>query len=130
MFSSGGRSAGGTQNIAMNHPDHPRTSHRGTCFEMHPTAHEQRADRVDPEGPDPAWVLLAGESYGVAWPPGVHRITGHVLLPPTASPLGPLSWIHAPQPDALRLSREIGILAAVRTALTDPSTASLIKVRN
>lgn len=67
-------------------------------------------------------VMLAGEPYGVMlpWPPGVHRITGTLLLPPTVTPRGPLTWVCPPQPDALRLCREIDILAALRTALIDP----------
>lgn len=68
-------------------------------------------------------VLLAGERYGVAlpWPPGVHRITGTVLLPPSVTSRGPLTWINPPGPDTLRLCREIDIATALR-ALREPPT--------
>jgi hypothetical protein len=68
------------------------------------------------------WVLLGGEPYPVAlgWPAGVHRISTRVLLPPTVTPHGPLRWVHPPRPDRLRLTREIDILAAIRTALAAP----------
>lgn len=70
-------------------------------------------------------VLLCGEPFGTAlgWPPDVHRITGTLLLPPTDTPRGPLSWVHPPEPDALQACREIDIAAAVR-ALRDPPPAS------
>jgi hypothetical protein len=75
------------------------------------------------EHPDAAEhrVLLAGERYGVAlpWPVGVHRITSGVLLPPTVSPRGPLTWMQPPEPDSLRRCREIDVLTALR-ALPDP----------
>lgn len=64
-------------------------------------------------------VLLAGEQFGVAlpWPSTVHRVTGSLLLPPTATPRGPVTWVQPPEPHALRLSREIDLLGALRTAL-------------
>jgi hypothetical protein len=66
-------------------------------------------------------VLLAGERYGVAlpWPAQVHRVTGVLLLPPTVTPRGPITWVRPPQPDSLRLCREIDLFAALRTALPD-----------
>ncbi|MGH3918244.1 MAG: hypothetical protein ACRDSG_04250 [Pseudonocardiaceae bacterium] len=71
-------------------------------------------------------VLLAGERYGVAlpWPLGVCRITGNVLLPPTLTARGPVTWVHPPRPDALRLSREIDLIAALRTAASNPSPSA------
>lgn len=74
-----------------------------------------------PATPD-HWVLLGAEPFPVAlgWPPGVHRISTRVLLPPSMTPYGVLTWVHPPQPDALRLTREIDILAAIRTALAAP----------
>ncbi|MGH4014770.1 MAG: hypothetical protein ACRDSL_12760 [Pseudonocardiaceae bacterium] len=72
-------------------------------------------------------VLLAGEPFGVAlpWPPGVHRVTGTVLLPPSVTPRGPITWVHRPEPDSLRLCREIDLFGALHTALTDPASPSL-----
>lgn len=70
-------------------------------------------------------VLLAGERYGVAlpWPVGVHRITSGVLLPPTVSPRGPLTWVHPPGPESMQRCREIDVLTALR-ALSDPPSAT------
>lgn len=64
-------------------------------------------------------VLLASEPYPVTlpWPPGVNRITTHLLLPPTLTPHGPQRWMHPPQENSLQLCREIDVLAAVRTTL-------------
>lgn len=78
---------------------------------------------VHPDTPEHR-VLLAGERYGVAlpWPPGVHRSTGTVPLPPTMTPRGPVTWMHSPEQDALRLCREVDVFAALRTALHDPPT--------
>jgi hypothetical protein len=67
-------------------------------------------------------VLVAGEPYGVPlpWPPGVHPVATSLLLPPTMTPRGPLTWTRAPLPNALALCREIDVLAALRTALDEP----------
>ena len=67
-------------------------------------------------------VLLAGERYGVAlpWPPGVHRASGTLPLPPTKTAGGPVTWVHPPEADALRLCREVDVFGALRTALRDP----------
>jgi hypothetical protein len=75
---------------------------------------------VHPEAPEHR-IVLAGERYGAAlpWPPGVHRATGVLLLPPTVTPRGPVIWVHPPQPDALRLCLEVDVFAALRTALRD-----------
>jgi hypothetical protein len=79
------------------------------------------------EHPDAAEhrVLLAGERYGVAlpWPAGLHRITSGVLLPPTVTPRGPLTWVHPPGPESLRQCREIEVLTALR-ALPDPPSVT------
>lgn len=60
-------------------------------------------------------IVLAGEPFPVAlpWPPGVYRLPT-CLLPPTMTPRGPLTWVYPPQPDALKLCREIDVLAALR----------------
>jgi len=38
--------------------------------------------------------LLTGEGYGcpLPWPPGVHQLTGTLMLPPTTTPRGPITW--------------------------------------
>ncbi|HEX2299345.1 MAG TPA: hypothetical protein VHH34_12675 [Pseudonocardiaceae bacterium] len=71
-------------------------------------------------------VLLAGEPYPVPlpWPPGVHRVATSVLLPPTTSPRGPLTWARSPHPDALVLCREIDVLAALRTTQDESPPAT------
>jgi hypothetical protein len=73
---------------------------------------------VHPDAPD-HHIILAGERYGITlpWPPQVHRVTGVLLLPPTVTPRGPITWTRPPQPDSLRLCREIDVFAALRTAL-------------
>ncbi len=72
-------------------------------------------------------VLLAGEPFPVAlpWPPGVHWVATSLLLPPTMTPRGPLTWARSPHPTALALCREIDVLAALRTVQgLPPPTAS------
>lgn len=66
-------------------------------------------------------VIVAGERYPVplGWPTGVHRVTGTLLLPPTVTTEGPIYWVRPPQPDALRLCREIDVIAALRAALSN-----------
>ncbi len=66
-------------------------------------------------------IVLTGERYGVLlpWPHQVHRVTGVVLLPPTVTLRGPITWTQPPQTDSLRLCREIDLFGAVRTALND-----------
>lgn len=64
-------------------------------------------------------IVLAGERYGVTlpWPPSVHQIVGTLLLPPTMTPRGPITWIQPPHEDSLRLSREIDVFGALRAVL-------------
>jgi hypothetical protein len=64
-------------------------------------------------------IILTGEKYGVTlpWPASVHWVTGVLLLPPTVTARGPITWIRAPQADSLALCREIDLFAALRTAL-------------
>ncbi|MGH3697491.1 MAG: hypothetical protein ACRDRX_26505 [Pseudonocardiaceae bacterium] len=68
-------------------------------------------------------VLLAGERYGIElpWPPGVHRVSETLSLPPTVTAHGPITWVHPPEPDALQLCREVDIVTALRTVLRDSS---------
>lgn len=79
---------------------------------------------VHPDAPEHR-VLLAGEPYGVdlPWPPGVHRASGALPLPPTKTPRGPVTWVHPPQPDALRMCREVDVFAALRTVLRNAPPA-------
>jgi hypothetical protein len=101
-----------------------------TLLAVEVTALLARRDRapavlVHPDVPEHL-VLLGGEPYGITlpWPPGVHRITGSVLLSPTATTRGALSWVHPPAPDSLRSCREIDLIAALRAVLRDPPSAS------
>lgn len=61
-------------------------------------------------------IVLTGEKYGIPlpWPEQVHQITGVLLLPPTHTPRGPITWITTPQPQSLQLIREIDLLTALR----------------
>jgi hypothetical protein len=66
-------------------------------------------------------ILLTGERYRMPlpWPHQVHQVTGILLLPPTVTPRGPITWTRPPQEDSLRLCREIDLFGALRTALND-----------
>jgi hypothetical protein len=66
-------------------------------------------------------LILTGEKFPtpLPWPPGVHQITGTLLLPPTTTPHGPITWIRPPHQDSLHLSREIDVFAALRAILGD-----------
>jgi hypothetical protein len=66
-------------------------------------------------------LILTGERFPapLPWPPGVHQITGTLLLPPTMTPLGPITWIRPPHQDSLHLSREVDVYAALRAILGD-----------
>jgi hypothetical protein len=63
-------------------------------------------------------IVLAGERYGVTlpWPRTVHLVTGFLLLPPTVTPRGPITWTQFPRQDSLQLCREIDLFAALRDA--------------
>ncbi len=67
-------------------------------------------------------ILLTSERYGVPlpWPHQVHRVTGVLLLPPTVTPRGPITWTRPPEDGSLRLCREIDLFGALRIALNDP----------
>ncbi len=71
-------------------------------------------------------VLVAGERYPVAlaWPAGVHRVTGTLLLPATVTVHGPVRWVRPPQPHALKLCREFDVCAALCAASPDPPLSS------
>jgi hypothetical protein len=83
-----------------------------------------------PDTPDYR-ILLAGQPFGVplSWPPDVHRITATVLLPPSVTPRGPVSWLHPPHPQALTLTREIDLAAALYTTQLKPPTQEVTNPR-
>ncbi|MDQ3764085.1 MAG: hypothetical protein M3460_21575 [Actinomycetota bacterium] len=64
-------------------------------------------------------IMLTGEPFRVTlpWPREIYQVTDALLLPPTVTPRGPITWIQPPQEDSLRLCREIDVFAALRTAL-------------
>ncbi|MGH4009973.1 MAG: hypothetical protein ACRDTH_17780 [Pseudonocardiaceae bacterium] len=66
-------------------------------------------------------IVLTGQRYDVTlpWPHQVHRVAGVLLLPPTMTPRGPITWIRPPERNSLRLCREIDLFGALRTALKD-----------
>lgn len=66
-------------------------------------------------------IVLTGERYGVTlpWPHQVHQISGFLLLPPTVTSRGPITWIQPPQENSLQLCREIDLFGGLRTALGD-----------
>jgi hypothetical protein len=61
-------------------------------------------------------IVLTGEKFGprLPWPREVRQVSGGLLLPPSCTPRGPITWITIPQPDSLRLCREIDLFAALR----------------
>ena len=65
-------------------------------------------------------MVLTGERFGspLPWPPDVYQATGAVMLPPTMTICGPITWVRSPSKDSLRLSREIDVFGALRTVLS------------
>ncbi|MDQ1538190.1 MAG: hypothetical protein QOE58_2583 [Actinomycetota bacterium] len=66
-------------------------------------------------------LILSGERFGVAlpWPPSVQQVTGALMLPPTMTPRGPITWVQPPCQDSLHFSREIDVFSALHTVLSD-----------
>lgn len=66
-------------------------------------------------------MVLTGEKFGAAlpWPPGVYQVSGSVMLPPTMTVGGPITWVQPPSKDSLRLAREIDVFGALRTVIND-----------
>jgi hypothetical protein len=66
-------------------------------------------------------LILTGERFGVAlpWPPSVQQITGALMLPPTMTPRGPITWVQPPHQNSLHFSREIDVFSALHTVLGD-----------
>lgn len=71
-------------------------------------------------------IVLAGEQFATAlpWPPSVYRVTGALMLPPTMTLSGPITWVVPPKKDSLQLTREIDVFGALRTALSGPGQVS------
>ncbi|MBV9142782.1 MAG: hypothetical protein JO115_18025 [Pseudonocardiales bacterium] len=70
-------------------------------------------------------ILLTGQRYGVLpWPDDVHQIVGALLLPPSVTPRGPVSWLHSPRQESLQLCREVDAYAAFRTIPKTPTGGS------
>jgi hypothetical protein len=65
-------------------------------------------------------MVLAGERFGATlpWPSDVYQVTDAVMLPPTMTICGPITWVRPPSKDSLRLSREIDVFGALRTVLS------------
>ncbi|HXT44782.1 MAG TPA: hypothetical protein VN748_11820 [Pseudonocardiaceae bacterium] len=65
-------------------------------------------------------MVLTGERFGATlpWPSGVYEVTGAVMLPPTKTLYGRITWVQPPSQDSLRLSREIDVFGALRTVLS------------
>ncbi len=64
-------------------------------------------------------IVLTGERYGITlpWPPEVQQIVGALMLPPTVTPRGGITWVQPPCKNSLRLSREIDVFGALRAVL-------------
>lgn len=62
-------------------------------------------------------IILGSEPYGVPlpWPPRVQKAIGSLLLPPTSTSRGSVSWTQRPNAHALSLCREIDIFSALHT---------------
>jgi hypothetical protein len=65
-------------------------------------------------------MVLTGERFGATlpWPSDVYQVAGAVMLPPTMTICGPITWVRPPSRDSLRLSREIDVFGALRTVLS------------
>jgi hypothetical protein len=61
-------------------------------------------------------IVLTGEKYGLPlpWPNQAHPVTGVLLLLPTPTLRGPITWITTSHPGSLQLCREIDLLTALR----------------
>ncbi|MGH3932520.1 MAG: hypothetical protein ACRDTF_21385 [Pseudonocardiaceae bacterium] len=73
-----------------------------------------------PQVPDQR-IVLAAEPFGVRlrWPTQIRSVAGHLPLPPTRTPAGPVTWTHLPDGHALGFCREIDLFGVVYT-LTRP----------
>jgi hypothetical protein len=66
-------------------------------------------------------IVLTGERFDapLPWPPGVYQVTRALMLPPTKTLYGPITWVQRPSRNSLRLCREIDVFGALRSALND-----------
>lgn len=66
-------------------------------------------------------MVLVGERFSapLPWPSGVYRVNSPLMLPPTRTLDGPITWVQPPSKDSLRLFREVDVFGAVRTALSE-----------
>lgn len=62
-------------------------------------------------------IVLAAEPFGVdlPWPSQIRSVTGHLPLPPTRTPAGPVTWAHLPDGHALGFCREIDLFGVIHT---------------
>jgi len=69
-------------------------------------------------------LVLTGERFGapLPWPSGTYQVADSVMLPPTMTICGPITWVRPPSKDSLRLSREIDVFGALRTVLAASPT--------
>lgn len=65
-------------------------------------------------------IVLAAEPFSIdlPWPSQIRIVAGHLPLPPTRTPAGPVSWAHLPDGHALGFCREIDLFGVVRTLAT------------
>lgn len=63
-------------------------------------------------------LVLAGERFGapLPWSCGAYQVAGPLMLPPTMTIDGPVTWVHPPSSDSLQLCREIDVFGALRSA--------------
>lgn len=72
------------------------------------------------------WIVLTGEPFGVPlpWPDEIRTVTGHLPLPPTHTPTGPITWVRLPYDHTLGSCREINLFDAVHTLITERTQKS------
>ena len=89
-------------------------------IELLTARHCDPAVLAHPDTPDHHLILTAERFPApLPWPRGVYQITGTLLLPPTMTPRGPITWIRPPHQDSLHLSREIDVFGALRAIHAD-----------
>jgi hypothetical protein len=105
--------------LHLNHAVSAWMIHAPRCAEVIPVLTERRCAPLVIAHPYAGehQIVLTGEKYGLPlpWPEQVHRVTGVLLLPPTRTLRGPITWITTPHPDCLRLCREIDLFTALRS---------------
>ncbi len=63
-------------------------------------------------------LVLAGERFGarLPWSCGAYQVAGPLMLPPTMTIDGPVTWVTPPSGESLQLCREIDVFGALRSA--------------